>query len=122
MDELLRQLSLEKYIPVFETNNITLSIFLNLTEKHLTDMGITLFGPRKKLLNVIQQYQEKGIIAAPEDVVVTHSNLEIAPRSREGSLNHMHMQRLINEVILTLLLKFLYLLDVSRKTILQQTD
>jgi hypothetical protein len=43
---------------------------LNLTENDLTDMGITLFGPRKKLLNVIKQYKERGILAVEPDLAI----------------------------------------------------
>uniref|UniRef100_A0A914YUG1 SAM domain-containing protein n=1 Tax=Panagrolaimus superbus TaxID=310955 RepID=A0A914YUG1_9BILA len=89
MNDVLRQLGLEKYIPIFEKSDITLNVFLNLKEKDLTELGITLFGPKKKLLNVIQQYKENGIIATEQDVVISQPQLEIPPRSRENSYNNL---------------------------------
>jgi hypothetical protein len=89
MNDVLRQLGLEKYIPIFEKSDITLNVFLNLKEKDLTELGITLFGPKKKLLNVIQQYKENGIIATEQDVVIAQPQLEIPLRSRENSSNNL---------------------------------
>ncbi|KAE9556049.1 hypothetical protein FO519_000683 [Halicephalobus sp. NKZ332] len=68
MNDLLQQLGLEKYIPIFERDEITLNLFLKLTEQDLTDMGINLFGPKKKLMNVINHYQQYGIISTEQDV------------------------------------------------------
>lgn len=67
---MLKQLGLEKYILIFEKNEITLNLFLKLTEHDLTEMGITLFGPKKKLLNVIKHYQKHGVIATEQEVVI----------------------------------------------------
>lgn len=59
IEQLLRELSLEKYAPNFANFHIeTFDEFLRLTEANLNEMGIVLFGPRKKLLSVIQQYNE----------------------------------------------------------------
>uniref|UniRef100_A0AC34QK63 SAM domain-containing protein n=1 Tax=Panagrolaimus sp. JU765 TaxID=591449 RepID=A0AC34QK63_9BILA len=70
INDLLKQLGLEKYIPIFEKNEITLNLFLKLTEHDLSEMGITLFGPKKKLMNVIKHYQQHGVIATEQDVVI----------------------------------------------------
>ena len=48
---------MEKYIPHFERDQINLDLFLSLKEQDLVDMGITLLGPRRKLMNVIEQYK-----------------------------------------------------------------
>jgi uncharacterized protein YjiS (DUF1127 family) len=40
MEKLLKQLSLEKYWPVFDQKNISYNEFLKLTEQDLKDIGI----------------------------------------------------------------------------------
>lgn len=56
--QLLHELALDKYIEIFNANKIeTMDDFLNLNENNLNSMGITLFGPRKKLLEAIKQHK-----------------------------------------------------------------
>uniref|UniRef100_A0A7E4W2J8 SAM domain-containing protein n=1 Tax=Panagrellus redivivus TaxID=6233 RepID=A0A7E4W2J8_PANRE len=68
ISDLLRQLGLEKYIPIFERDEITLNLFLKLTEEDLAAMGITLFGPKKKIMNVIRHYEKYGVIATDQEI------------------------------------------------------
>lgn len=42
MEKLLKQLSLEKYWPIFDKRNIRYNDFLKLTEQDLKDIGIKL--------------------------------------------------------------------------------
>ncbi|XP_060836982.1 ankyrin repeat and SAM domain-containing protein 3-like isoform X1 [Rhopalosiphum padi] len=58
VEKLLRQLSLEKYWPVFDKRNIRYNDFLKLSEQDLKDIGINLFGPRRKLIMTIDKLNE----------------------------------------------------------------
>ncbi|XP_015367742.1 PREDICTED: ankyrin repeat and SAM domain-containing protein 3-like [Diuraphis noxia] len=58
VEKLLKQLSLEKYWPVFDKQNIRYNDFLKLTEQDLKDIGINLFGPRRKLIMTIDKLNE----------------------------------------------------------------
>eukprot|EP00102_Acyrthosiphon_pisum_P024931 XP_016662141.1 PREDICTED: uncharacterized protein LOC100575494 isoform X1 [Acyrthosiphon pisum] len=58
VEKLLKQLSLEKYWPVFDKRNIRYNDFLKLSEQDLKDIGIHLFGPRRKLIMTIDKLNE----------------------------------------------------------------
>uniref|UniRef100_A0A0K0EXK5 NAD(+) ADP-ribosyltransferase n=1 Tax=Strongyloides venezuelensis TaxID=75913 RepID=A0A0K0EXK5_STRVS len=60
--EMLKALKLEKYLPNFEKNKIDMTNFFTLTDDEIDEMGIKAFGPKKKLLNIIQRYQQTGIL------------------------------------------------------------
>ncbi|KAK0400043.1 hypothetical protein QR680_003321 [Steinernema hermaphroditum] len=60
---LLRVLKLEKYQDIFEQNHINLRTFFRLTDSDLYKLGIIPFGPRKKLVNVIERFKSNGVIA-----------------------------------------------------------
>lgn len=95
MNDLLRQLGLEKYISIFERDEITLNLFLKLTEQDLTDMGIKLFGPKKKLMNVINHYQQYGIISTEQDVAFTVSPFSPSEAgATEGDIPFEHRQEI----------------------------
>uniref|UniRef100_H2YRZ3 SAM domain-containing protein n=1 Tax=Ciona savignyi TaxID=51511 RepID=H2YRZ3_CIOSA len=53
LHDLLRHLNLEKYSEVFTKQEVDLQTFLTLTESDLTELGITIFGPKKKILMAI---------------------------------------------------------------------
>lgn len=53
VDSLLKSLDLEKYIPLFEDQEINMDAFLVLSEADLKEIGITLVGHRKQILNAI---------------------------------------------------------------------
>ena len=58
LDELgliLRKLSLEKYHPIFEQQEIDMDAFLTLTQGDLSELGITQELPRKQILKAINQ-------------------------------------------------------------------
>lgn len=99
MNDLLKQLGLEKYIPIFERDEINLNLFLKLTEQDLNDMGITLFGPKKKLMNVIKHYQQHGVIATEQDVVIavtpsTVPNSDVKEHSQPNDISFGHRQEI----------------------------
>ncbi|VVC25686.1 Sterile alpha motif/pointed domain,Sterile alpha motif domain,Ankyrin repeat-containing domain,Ankyrin [Cinara cedri] len=58
MEKLLKQLSLEKYWPIFDKQNIRYDDFLKLSEQDLKNIGINLFGPRRKLIMTIDKLNE----------------------------------------------------------------
>uniref|UniRef100_A0A0N5A3T8 NAD(+) ADP-ribosyltransferase n=1 Tax=Parastrongyloides trichosuri TaxID=131310 RepID=A0A0N5A3T8_PARTI len=65
--EMLKALKLEKYASNFEINKIDMTNFFTLNDEELEEMGIKAFGPKKKLLNIIQRYQQTGIFDLIQD-------------------------------------------------------
>ncbi|OWF38943.1 ankyrin repeat and SAM domain-containing protein 3-like [Mizuhopecten yessoensis] len=59
---LLDQLGLTRYLPVFEEQDVDLQVFLSLTDADLKEIGIKLFGPRKKMTNAIARWHNRGPI------------------------------------------------------------
>lgn len=55
LHKVLENLSLEKYWPLMEKNNIDLSKFLKMNEEDLKNIGIKLLGPRRKMSVVISE-------------------------------------------------------------------
>ena len=55
LQELLANLGLKKYCPAFEANGIDLTKLATLQDQDLKDLGLTLLGPRKKLLAAISR-------------------------------------------------------------------
>nr|CAB3225435.1 protein bicaudal C homolog 1-like [Phallusia mammillata] len=58
LHELLKHLNLEKYSEVFANQEVDLQTFLTLNESDLTELGITVFGPRKKILLAIEELKK----------------------------------------------------------------
>ncbi|VDK72505.1 unnamed protein product [Onchocerca ochengi] len=93
--ELLSRLKLEKYVEIFETENIDLNLFLELNDADLMEIGIKAFGPRKKMLNVIQQYRTDGtlILCTNDAKVIT------CPYTKERGQPESHSQQVTNELM-----------------------
>ncbi|KAL3885199.1 hypothetical protein ACJMK2_025290 [Sinanodonta woodiana] len=53
---LLEQQGLSKYYKMFEEQDVDLQVFLSLTDNDLKEIGIKLFGPRKKMTNAITRW------------------------------------------------------------------
>jgi hypothetical protein len=51
--EWLRGLGLEQYEPAFRTNEIDAAVLPNLTAEDLKDLGVSLVGHRRRLLDAI---------------------------------------------------------------------
>nr|XP_045017369.1 ankyrin repeat and SAM domain-containing protein 3 isoform X2 [Jaculus jaculus] len=57
---LLEQIGCLKYLPVFEEQDVDLRIFLTLTESDLKEIGITLFGPKRKMTSAIARWHSSA--------------------------------------------------------------
>jgi ribosomal protein L20 len=62
----LRALGLERYEAAFRENAIDYAVLLNLTVEDLKDLGVSLVGHRRKLLDAIAKLR-----TAPSDVLST---------------------------------------------------
>ncbi|XP_047183355.1 ankyrin repeat and SAM domain-containing protein 3 isoform X2 [Scophthalmus maximus] len=58
--EFLRQIGFSKYLPLLEEQDIDLRIFLTLTENDLKEIGITLFGPKRKMTSAIARWHSNA--------------------------------------------------------------
>ncbi|XP_035988004.1 ankyrin repeat and SAM domain-containing protein 3 [Fundulus heteroclitus] len=54
--EFLEQIGFSKYLPLLEEQDIDLRLFLTLTENDLKEIGITLFGPKRKMTSAIARW------------------------------------------------------------------
>ncbi|XP_032519361.1 protein bicaudal C homolog 1 [Danaus plexippus] len=57
--DLLRDIGLHKYIDLFKKHELDMSTFASLNEADLTEIGITAFGARRKMLLVIAELQKQ---------------------------------------------------------------
>ena len=71
----LRELGLEQYEAAFRENAVTAELLPTLTADDLKDLGITLIGHRRQLLNAIAALRSEAVPAEP--VVAVSSS---APR------------------------------------------
>ncbi|XP_043957592.1 ankyrin repeat and SAM domain-containing protein 3 [Gambusia affinis] len=58
--EFLEQIGFSKYLPLLEKQDIDLQIFLTLTENDLKEIGITLFGPKRKMTSAIARWHSSA--------------------------------------------------------------
>ncbi|XP_051537982.1 ankyrin repeat and SAM domain-containing protein 3 [Myxocyprinus asiaticus] len=58
--EFLEQIGFCKYLPLLEEQDIDLRIFLTLTENDLKEVGITLFGPKRKMTSAIARWHSNA--------------------------------------------------------------
>ncbi|XP_072312447.1 ankyrin repeat and SAM domain-containing protein 3 [Eucyclogobius newberryi] len=58
--DFLEQLGFSKYLPLLEEQDIDLRIFLTLTENDLKEIGITLFGPKRKMTSAIARWHSSA--------------------------------------------------------------
>ncbi|XP_070708454.1 ankyrin repeat and SAM domain-containing protein 3 [Pempheris klunzingeri] len=58
--EFLEQIGFSKYLPLLEEQDIDLRIFLTLTENDLKEIGITLFGPKRKMTSAIARWHSSA--------------------------------------------------------------
>uniref|UniRef100_A0A7N8XKW3 Ankyrin repeat and sterile alpha motif domain containing 3 n=1 Tax=Mastacembelus armatus TaxID=205130 RepID=A0A7N8XKW3_9TELE len=58
--EFLEQIGFSKYLPLLEEQDIDLRIFLTLTENDLKEIGISLFGPKRKMTSAIARWHSSA--------------------------------------------------------------
>ncbi|XP_014872369.1 ankyrin repeat and SAM domain-containing protein 3 isoform X2 [Poecilia latipinna] len=58
--EFLEQINFSKYFRLLEEQDIDLRIFLTLTENDLKEIGITLFGPKRKMTSAIARWHSSA--------------------------------------------------------------
>ncbi|XP_052258661.1 ankyrin repeat and SAM domain-containing protein 3-like [Dreissena polymorpha] len=73
---LLEGLGLSKYLTTFEEQDVDLQVFLSLNDNDLKEIGIKLFGPRKKMMNAIARWHGKARISMGELEQVYADRLE----------------------------------------------
>ncbi|XP_064651001.1 ankyrin repeat and SAM domain-containing protein 3-like [Lineus longissimus] len=64
LDDLLTQLGLTKYIPLFQEQDVDLQVFMSLTDNDLKEVGVKLFGPRRKMTNAIARWHSNAAPAS----------------------------------------------------------
>ncbi|RUS86667.1 hypothetical protein EGW08_005541 [Elysia chlorotica] len=85
LKDMLNQLGLLKYLDKFEEQDVDLQVFLSLTDNDLKELGIKLFGPRKKMTNAIARWHSSAPTAK--------NNLEQAYADKlEGEMQEMAIQ------------------------------
>ncbi|XP_049624411.1 ankyrin repeat and SAM domain-containing protein 3 [Suncus etruscus] len=57
---LLEQIGCLKYLQLFEEQDVDLRIFLTLTESDLKEIGVTLFGPKRKMTSAIARWHSSA--------------------------------------------------------------
>ncbi|XP_006897478.1 PREDICTED: ankyrin repeat and SAM domain-containing protein 3 [Elephantulus edwardii] len=57
---LLEQIGCLKYLQVFQEQDVDLRIFLTLTESDLKELGVTLFGPKRKMTSAIARWHSSA--------------------------------------------------------------
>src|SRR5947209_973757 len=75
----LRSLGLERYEQVFRENRIEADILPSLTVEDLKDLGVTLVGDRRRLLDAIAALGSAGAIAAASATAVTATPPDAPP-------------------------------------------
>uniref|UniRef100_A0A914W6K6 NAD(+) ADP-ribosyltransferase n=1 Tax=Plectus sambesii TaxID=2011161 RepID=A0A914W6K6_9BILA len=74
--EFLGALKLEKYLHTFEEQKVDLQLFLQLSDADLSELGIKLFGPRKKISNAIARYHSQGPISGDYESQLAYANYQ----------------------------------------------
>ncbi|XP_005109444.1 uncharacterized protein LOC101860609 [Aplysia californica] len=64
--QMLGELGLSKYLDKFEEQDVDLQVFLSLTDNDLKEIGIKLFGPRKKMTNAIARWHSHAPIGSDQ--------------------------------------------------------
>ena len=55
----LQELKLTKYLSIFEEQDVDFSTLLTLTDNDLKEVGISLFGPRRKIITALSRWKEE---------------------------------------------------------------
>uniref|UniRef100_A0A915C5X3 NAD(+) ADP-ribosyltransferase n=1 Tax=Parascaris univalens TaxID=6257 RepID=A0A915C5X3_PARUN len=100
LSELLSRLKLDKYVSIFEAENIDLKLFVELNDTELMELGVKAFGPRKKMLNAISRYRTEGTFLTslePEGRETTRNKDRLELRSEQVTNELMECQQQLAE-------------------------
>jgi len=59
-EDFLTFLNLAKYIPLFQKENLSFEAVVEMNEAQLRALGLTLFGPRRKIFSAAQRWKEEN--------------------------------------------------------------
>jgi class 3 adenylate cyclase len=85
MRQWLTSLGLEKYVTLFEENEVDFDTLRGLTEKDLADLGLA-FGPRRKLLNALASANSEHLLIPVDVVGASRANIGREVTSARESL------------------------------------
>lgn len=84
----LQDLKLTKYISMFEEQDVDFDTLLTLTESDLKEIGISLFGPRRKILTALSRWKEENDRSKPTpDSIKALEKLQCQARQTEAQLH-----------------------------------
>ncbi|VVC95642.1 unnamed protein product [Leptidea sinapis] len=61
--DLLQNIGLSKYIDLFKSQELDMSTFMSLNDADLSELGVTAFGARRKMLLVIEELQKSASVS-----------------------------------------------------------
>lgn len=113
MEQWLKGLGLEKYLDLFEENEITLEYLPEITDEDLKDIGIKSLPHRKQILKAIADLSENALDEQEKQVIKAYPYLIAYPfREMLNQENHFLRIQLMKDVFLNVL-KYLGLLTVE---------
>src|SRR5437763_13049330 len=78
----LRSLGLGRYEAAFRDNEIDETVLPTLTAEDLKDLGVSIVGHRRKLLDAIAAFRPDGDARAPSDRATTSGGPTVSPEAR----------------------------------------
>jgi hypothetical protein len=76
LESFLGELGLSKYVAVFEEQDVDFPMFLTLTDNDLKEIGVKLFGPRRKMTTAIARYNS---VTHPTTANQQHETFQTVP-------------------------------------------
>lgn len=80
--EFLEVLGLTKYLPLFEKEEVDFETLVTMTETDLKGIGLSLFGPRRKISSAIKCWQEEQQAEDDQEVDLLVSELQCSFEAR----------------------------------------
>ena len=83
----MRSLGLGRYEAAFRDNEIDETVVPNLTAEDLKDLGVSIVGHRRKLLDAIAALRTDGVVKAPSsDAATTSSAPTLSPKTAPSAV------------------------------------
>lgn len=98
LSKFLEELKLTKYLSVFEENNVDFNTLLTFTENDLKEVGIAVFGPRRKIFTALSHWKKEKNKPSTEQAVskLTSEAKQLQHRLNvEEDLQHIVESRLM---------------------------